>query len=109
MQPGGPCAGVKQHRWVGGHAWFGHVRTYVKVWKRFQVHLTFIVKGNINFFLMRGALHAILRAQFGERPAGHSVIMETAVAGVKIFAMAYAWSHQGVLVYFINLWRHVNS
>jgi hypothetical protein len=55
-------AGVKQNGWVGGNAWFGCVMTCVEVWKRFQVHLTFIVKGNINFFPMRSALHAILRA-----------------------------------------------
>jgi hypothetical protein len=54
------------------------------------------VKGNIDFFPVH-ALHAILRAQFGERPAGHSVTMKTVVSGVKIFAMAYAWSHQGFL------------
>jgi hypothetical protein len=59
--------------------------TCIAVWKPFEVHLTFIVKGNINLFPTR-ALHAILRAPFGKRPAG-----------VKIFAMAYAWSQQGVL------------
>jgi hypothetical protein len=88
-------AGVKQNGWVGGDAWFGSVMTCVEVWKRFQVHSTFIVKGNINFFPVR-ALHAILKARFGERPAGHSVVMETVVSGVKVFAMAYAWSHRGV-------------
>jgi hypothetical protein len=88
-------AGVKQNGWVGGDAWFGCVMTCVEVWKRFEVHSTFIVKGNINFFPTR-ALHAILQARFGKRPAGHLVVMETVAAGVKIFAMAYAWSHWGV-------------
>lgn len=74
--------------------------TCVEVMKRFKVHSTFIVKGNDSFYPV-GALHAVLSARHGERPAGHWVTMTTTICDVPIIAMAYAWSQKGVS-YFVS-------
>jgi len=42
------------------------------------------------------ALYAVLKAQFKDLPAGHWVTMITAISGVKVVAMAYAWSQIGI-------------
>ena len=86
--------------WVGGDAWFGSIMTAVEVKKRFGVHSTFIIKNNRTFFPMR-ALKSVLDARYGERPAGHWVVFTTEISGVKLIALAYAWSQKGVS-YFIS-------
>ena len=48
-----------------------------------------------------GALHAVLKARHGKRPAGHWVVMRATIAGVNLMAVAYAWSQKGVS-YFIS-------
>jgi hypothetical protein len=86
--------------WVGGDAWFGSVMTCVEVMKHFAVHSTFIVKNN-QFLFPMAALHAVLKARHGDRPAGHWVVMKTEIAKVKLIAIAYAWSQKGIS-YFIS-------
>jgi hypothetical protein len=42
------------------------------------------------------ALHAVLKARFQDRPAGHWVVFHGVISGVKVMAIAYAWSQRGV-------------
>jgi hypothetical protein len=93
-------AGVLPGGWTGGDAWFGSVMTCVEVMKQLEVHSTFIVKNNVLFY-PQGALHTILKARHGDRPAGHWVVMRATIADVKLTAIAYAWSQKGVS-YFIS-------
>ena len=81
--------------WVGGDAWFGSVESCIELKKRFNVYSTFIIKQNVNYFPMQ-VLHKVLIARHGSKPAGHWVVMQTTIADVEIFAMAYAWSQKGV-------------
>ena len=46
-------------------------------------------------------LHAVLKARYGDNPAGHWVVMRAVIGGVKLFALAFAWSKSGVS-YFIS-------
>ena len=41
-------------------------------------------------------LYSVLKARHPRRPAGHWVVMKTAIAGVDLFAMVYAWSQSSV-------------
>jgi len=93
-------ANVQRGGWLGGDAWYGSVVSAVEVYLRFGVHSTFIIKNNNGMFPME-PLHAVLKARFGSRPAGHWVVFRAEVAGVKLLAMAYAWSQRGVL-YFLS-------
>lgn len=88
-------ANVGQGGWVGGDAWFGSVATAVEVMKTFGVHSSWIIKNNHAFFPMP-ILHAVLKARYEGRPAGHWVVMSTTISDVKLFALAYAWSQTGV-------------
>ena len=56
---------------------------------------TWIVKNNSSFFL-KAVLLAILKAKHGSHPAGNWVVMVSEIAGVKLIAMAYAWSQKGI-------------
>ena len=88
---------------VGGLAvmrGFGNVITSVETMIRLKVHSTFIVKNNQTMYPMQ-ALHAVLKARFGNHPAGHWVVFSATIAGVKLFALAYAWSQRGVS-YFLS-------
>jgi hypothetical protein len=49
----------------------------------------------MNYF-PKQVLHRVLLARHGSKPAGHWVVMQTTIADVEIFAMAYAWSQKGV-------------
>ncbi len=93
-------AGVQKGGWVGGDSWFGSVTTAVECMNRLGVHSTFVIKNNQNFYPMR-ALSNILNARHGEGRAGHWVVMSTEIAGVKMFALAYAWSQRGIS-YFLS-------
>jgi hypothetical protein len=88
-------AKVPEGGWVGGDAWFGSMMSAVETCGLKKVHSTFIIKNNQAFCLMR-PLHAVLIARFGSRPAGHWVVFQTAMADVKVFALAHAWSQRGV-------------
>jgi hypothetical protein len=93
-------AGVKLGGWVGGDAWFGSVVTAVEVMHRLGVHSTMIIKGHTHMFPML-ALHPVLQARHGKRPAGHWVTMKAKVGGVNLLAIIYAWSQRGCS-YFIS-------
>jgi hypothetical protein len=41
-------------------------------------------------------LNAVMKARFGQRPAGHWVTFTTQVSGINVMAIAYAWSQWGV-------------
>jgi len=41
-------------------------------------------------------LYAVLKARFKDRPAGHWVTFTTEISGIKLIAIAYAWSQRGV-------------
>jgi hypothetical protein len=93
-------AGVVHGGWCGGDAWFGSIMTCVELKKRLGVNATFIVKNNHQMFPMKPLL-AVLQARFGKRPAGHWVVFRATIAGVKLFALAYAWSQRGIS-YFVS-------
>jgi hypothetical protein len=88
-------AQIAEGGWVGGDAWFGSVLSAVEVMKRLKVHSTFIIKNNHSFFPME-AVHAVLKACFQDRPAGHWVVFHSVITGVKVMALAHAWSQRGV-------------
>jgi len=88
-------AKIPEGGWVGGDSWFGSIMTAVEVMKRCGVHSTWIIKQNQQWFPMK-ALKAVMNARFGQRPAGHWVTFTTAIAGVNLLAIAYAWSQRGV-------------
>ena len=53
------------------------------------------MKNNLRFF-PRDALLAVLKARFGNRPAGHWVTFTAEISKVELFVMAYAWRQTGV-------------
>ena len=93
-------ASVPEGRWVGGDGWFGSAMTRVEVMKAFGVHSTWIIKNNQSLYPYK-ALRAVLKARFGDCPAGHWVVMKTVISEVPMFALAYAWSQSGVS-YFLS-------
>ena len=92
-------ANVPPNGWVGGDAWFGSVSSAIEVYKKFNVHSTFVIKNNTHLYPME-ALHSVLTARF-PKPVGHWVVFTTKIAGVDLFACAYAWS-QSRVSYFIS-------
>ena len=90
----------KDCSWLGGDAWFGSVCSAVEAQVRFGSRTTFIIKNNTHLFPMQ-ALHAVLRARYGDRPAGHWVVFHATISNVKLMAVVYGWSQRG-LSYFIS-------
>ena len=86
--------------WVGSDSWFESVAMAVELKCRLSVHSTWIIKTNHQFYPMR-ALYAVLQSRFRDHLAGHWAIMHTTISGVKLFAVAYAWSQAGVS-YFLS-------
>ena len=86
---------VEKGGWVGGDAWFGSMETCVELKRRLGLYSTFIVKQNLNYFPMP-VLHAVLRARYPQRTAGHWVVMKATISEVNVFVMAYAWLNRGV-------------
>ena len=86
---------VVEGGWAGGDAWFGSVQACVELKIRMGVHSTFVVKKHTQYYPVE-ALQDILLARHGTRPAGHWVVMRTEIAGVKLTAIAYAWSHSSI-------------
>jgi hypothetical protein len=80
---------------VGGDAWFGSVASCVALSKELSVESTFVVKQNDGLYPKR-PLMAILKARHGQRPAGHWVVMTTEINGVKLLAIAFAWSQKSI-------------
>jgi hypothetical protein len=66
-------AGVSKGDWVGGGSWFGSVLSAVEVKVRFDIHSTWVIKQNHDFF-PTVAIHSVLSAWHGNRPAGHWVV-----------------------------------
>jgi hypothetical protein len=50
---------------------------------------------NYTFSPMEG-LHAVLKAHFNDHPARHWVVFKGEIVGMKLMAIAYAWSQRGV-------------
>ncbi len=86
--------------WAGGDSWFGSVLSAVEVMTRFKVHSTWVIKQNSDFFPM-AAIHSVLTARCGDKPAGHWVVFKTTINGIKLAAIGYAWSHSSVS-YFVT-------
>lgn len=93
-------AQVKPGGWVGGDSWFGSVISAVECMKLFGVYSTWVVKQNNDYFPML-VLHEILKARYGDKPAGHWVVMKAEISGVDVLAIAYAWSHSSCS-YFVS-------
>ena len=62
-----------------------------------NIYLTFIIKQNIQYF-PKQVLHKVLMARNPRYPAGYHVVMKATIAGVDLFALAYAYSNQGVMM-----------
>ena len=92
-------AGIPPGGWCGGDAWFGSVMAAVEVKVRKSVDSTFIIKNNRSLFPMQ-ALYAMLKARH-TKPIGHWVVATSEIHGVKLVAIAYAWSARGVS-YFVT-------
>jgi hypothetical protein len=93
-------ANIVKGGWVGGDAWFGSMVTDLEAKKRLNIDSTWIIKGNHAFYPM-GALHAVIKARFGTKIAGHWVTMTTTISGINMMDMAYAWSQKGIS-YFLS-------
>ena len=81
--------------WVGGDAWFGSIASCVELKHMLSLYSTFIIKQNVNFFLMK-LLHSILLVHHGTHLARHWVVITTTIAEVDLYATAYAWLSKGV-------------
>jgi hypothetical protein len=88
-------AKVVEGGWCGGDAWFGSMVTALEVKKRLCADSTWIIQGNHSFY-PTAALHAVLKARFGSKTAGHWAIATTNIAGVEMLALAYDWVQRGV-------------
>ena len=99
-------SGLKRGGWCGGDAWFGSVQAAISAKIVHNVHSSFIVKSNSTLFPMRPLL-AVMKARYGERVAGKWVVFTSTVAGVKLIAVAYAWSMKGIS-YFISTCGNTN-
>jgi len=82
---------IRKSGWVGGDSWFGSTATAVEVMNKFGVHSSWRIKQNQHWFPMK-QLYAGLKARFKDQPTGHWVVFHGTVSGVKLIAMAYAWS-----------------
>ena len=93
-------AKVKPGGWVGGDSWFGSVLSAVEMKWWFDVHSTWVIKQNTDFFPMK-VMHSVLHAWHGEGPAGHWVVFCVTIGEVALIAIAYAWS-QSSISYFVS-------
>jgi hypothetical protein len=58
-------------------------------------------KGQSYFFSM-GALHAMIKARFGTKIAGHWVTMTNTISGIRMMAMSYAWRQKGISYFLLT-------
>ena len=65
---------------VGGDTWFDSVGTAIEVYKKFNVHSTFLTK-NIMYLYPMGALHSVLQARF-PKSVGHWVVFTAKIASI---------------------------
>jgi hypothetical protein len=94
-------AEIQEGGWVGGDAWFGSMMSVIETYKWKKVHSTFIIKNNQTFFPMQ-PLHAVLKARYGNHPAGHWVVFQATISDVRVFALAYARSQRGVSYFLLT-------
>jgi len=66
-------AGVPKGGWIGGDSWFESILSAVGVKVRFDIHSTWVIQQNHDFF-PTVAIHSVLSARHGNRPAGHWVV-----------------------------------
>jgi len=101
------CAGMKRGGWVAADAWFGSVMTAVELFNRLGVFCTMVVKGATHLF-PKAQLECLLRTRYsvpvahGEEPrhkAGSHVVMTCKIAGVQLYAVAYAWSRSSIALF----------
>jgi hypothetical protein len=83
----------REHEW---EAWFGSIMSVAETYRGKKVDSTFIIKNISTFFPIMQSLHAVLKARFGNHPAGDWVVFQTTIVDVKLFALAYPWSQWGV-------------
>jgi hypothetical protein len=88
-------AKIPKGGWVGGDSCIGSTATTVEVMSRFGVHSSWIIKQNQQWFPMK-PLYAVLKARFKDQLAGHWLTFEATVSGVRLIALACAWSQRGV-------------
>ena len=99
-------SGLKRGGWVGGDAWFGSIQTAVNTKLVHGVHSTFVIKNNSTLFPM-SPLKAVLKARYGSNATGKWVVFQTTISGVKLIALAYAWSAKGTS-FFISTMGNTN-
>ena len=100
-------ARIPKGGWVGGDSWFGSVLSAVEVKVQFSAYSTWVIKQNTDFFPMQ-ALHSVLKARYGDRPAGHWVVFRATISGVTLIAVCYAWSHSST-TYFLSTCGSTNA
>lgn len=93
-------SGVPAGGWVGGDAWFGSIASCVAVSKELGVESTFVMKQNDSLYPKRPMM-AVMKARHGNRPCGHWVVMSAEISGVRLLAIAFAWS-QSSIAFFIS-------
>ena len=99
-------SGLKRGGWVGGDAWFGSIQTAVNTKLVHGVHSTFVIKNNSTLFPMN-PLKAVLKARYGSNATGKWVVFQSTISGVKLIAIAYAWSAKGTS-FFISTMGNTN-
>ena len=95
-------AGLGDGGWVGGDAWFGSIMTCVELKHRFNVYSSFIVKGHTLMFPMV-ALHTVLQARHGSRPAGHWVAMKATITDVEVIGSTTTSCSDGSLLLLVTV------
>jgi len=88
LPPGAP------NRWLVADAWFGSIVTAVELYHRLGITSSFVVKGGTKLFPKKQLL-LLLKARH-LHVAGNWVVMTATISGVKVMAIAYAWSSKGV-------------
>ena len=79
---------------------FGSINSCVELKRQLGINLSYIVKGNTNYNLMK-VLYAILIAHYPDWAAGKRVVMKSTVADIDLYIMAYGWSNWGI-AYFVS-------
>lgn len=87
-------ANMMNKGWVGGDAWFGSIGTAVEVKVRLGIDSTWIIKNNTSFFPKKALL--AMSARHGYYVEGNWVVFTAEISGVKLIAMAYAWSQMRI-------------
>ena len=81
-------------RWLVGDAFFGSALTAIELYHRLGIYCSFVVKGGTKLFPKKQLL-ILLKARH-LHIAGNWVVMTATTSGVKVMAIACAWSSKGV-------------